>query len=78
MTAQPVSQLAKDIAALCSSTPNGVSLQESQTQHRLDLISKWPIGAGDKVLELGCGQGDCKSNASTDVLSFEVIHMDAF
>lgn len=30
-----------------------------QMQHRIDLIKYWGIKAGDKVLEIGCGQGDC-------------------
>ncbi|CAK5268752.1 unnamed protein product [Mycena citricolor] len=29
-----------------------------QAQYRLDVVSKWPIHAGARVLELGCGQGD--------------------
>ncbi|KAJ7090511.1 S-adenosyl-L-methionine-dependent methyltransferase [Mycena epipterygia] len=30
----------------------------AQAQYRLDLVAKWPISAGARVLELGCGQGD--------------------
>jgi len=76
MTAQPVSQLAKDIAALCAHGPNfGLTIQESQTQHRLDLISKWPFGAGSKILELGCGQGDC--TAALAEMVGETGHVDA-
>lgn len=30
-----------------------------QMQHRLDLIKFWEIEEADKVLEIGCGQGDC-------------------
>lgn len=32
--------------------------QIRQTQFRQDLVDKWQIQAGDKVLEIGCGQGD--------------------
>jgi ubiquinone/menaquinone biosynthesis C-methylase UbiE len=28
-------------------------------EHRLELLSFWDIKAGSRVLELGCGQGDC-------------------
>ncbi|KAJ5404828.1 hypothetical protein N7465_006112 [Penicillium sp. CMV-2018d] len=31
---------------------------EPQIQHRLDLLNKWNIPLGSKVLEIGCGQGD--------------------
>jgi predicted methyltransferase len=30
-----------------------------QMEHRLDLVSFWQIAPGSKVLEIGCGQGDC-------------------
>ncbi|KAJ7158897.1 hypothetical protein C8R46DRAFT_1178255 [Mycena filopes] len=30
----------------------------AQAQYRLDLVAKWPITSGMRVLELGCGQGD--------------------
>ncbi len=30
-----------------------------QMEHRLELLSFWDIKAGSRVLELGCGQGDC-------------------
>lgn len=35
------------------------SIQHSQTIHRLALLQQWNVPAGSKVLELGCGQGDC-------------------
>lgn len=53
------SSLAHDIAASCLYTPAHFQVQLEQTKHRLDLLSKWPIKSGDRVLELGCGQGDC-------------------
>lgn len=31
----------------------------AQMQHRIDLINFWDIKAGNTVLEIGCGQGDC-------------------
>lgn len=36
-----------------------LSIQMVQTEHRLKLVHAWPIEAGLKVLEIGCGQGDC-------------------
>jgi predicted methyltransferase len=30
-----------------------------QMDHRLDLVSFWDIAPGSRVLEIGCGQGDC-------------------
>lgn len=42
-------------------------IQHSQTLHRLQLSQHWDIRPGSKVLELGCGQGDC-----TTVLAYIV------
>jgi predicted methyltransferase len=39
--------------------PVQVAVMEHQTRHRNALIEKWPIHVGAKVLEIGCGQGDC-------------------
>lgn len=30
-----------------------------QMQHRIDLAAFWNIRQGSRVLEIGCGQGDC-------------------
>ncbi|KAI8190592.1 Methyltransferase ustM [Colletotrichum sp. SAR 10_66] len=35
------------------------NIQHSQTVHRLAILEHWNIPAGSRVLELGCGQGDC-------------------
>ncbi|MBC1722034.1 class I SAM-dependent methyltransferase [Listeria seeligeri] len=33
-------------------------IQQTQTEHRIKLVDFWEIKAGDRVLEVGCGQGD--------------------
>ncbi|KAF7312221.1 Methyltransf-25 domain-containing protein [Mycena indigotica] len=47
--------LAEKLASLSGYGPTS---SVAQAQYRLDLIAKWPIGHGARVLELGCGQGD--------------------
>lgn len=47
------------IARLSLHDPANFSIQHSQTQHRLELLKQWGVSSGEKVLELGCGQGDC-------------------
>lgn len=36
----------------------GVEIQRIQTEHRLKLAEFWGIREGDRILEIGCGQGD--------------------
>ncbi|KAF2709563.1 S-adenosyl-L-methionine-dependent methyltransferase [Pleomassaria siparia CBS 279.74] len=50
---------AASIARLSLHDPTHFSIQHSQTLHRLVLLQHWNIPTGSKVLELGCGQGDC-------------------
>jgi 2-polyprenyl-3-methyl-5-hydroxy-6-metoxy-1,4-benzoquinol methylase len=47
------------IARLSLHNPEHFNVQHSQTVHRLVLLQHWNISTGSKVLELGCGQGDC-------------------
>jgi cyclopropane fatty-acyl-phospholipid synthase-like methyltransferase len=47
------------IAACCLHDPDCLSIPIVQTEHRLKLANGWPIQTGSKVLEIGCGQGDC-------------------
>ena len=47
------------IAQLSLHEPAHFSVQYAQTLHRLELLQHWNIPTGSKVLELGCGQGDC-------------------
>ena len=51
---------ASSIASLCLHGPKHFDVQLHQTEHRVALMSKWNIDWHNaKVLELGCGQGDC-------------------
>ncbi|CAG8423273.1 unnamed protein product [Penicillium salamii] len=50
---------AASIAAASLHDPTHFGIQLSQTEHRLALLEHWNILPGSKVLELGCGQGDC-------------------
>jgi SAM-dependent methyltransferase len=55
----PTQPDAASIARLSLHDPAHFSIQHSQTLHRLVLLQQWKISTGSKVLELGCGQGDC-------------------
>lgn len=50
---------AGSLAELSLHDPKHFEVQHSQTIHRLVLLKLWNIPPGSKVLELGCGQGDC-------------------
>ncbi|CDM28199.1 hypothetical protein DTO013E5_3890 [Penicillium roqueforti] len=50
---------AASIARVSLHDPAHFSIQHSQTIHRLVLLQHWNIPTDSKVLELGCGQGDC-------------------
>ncbi|KAI0469708.1 S-adenosyl-L-methionine-dependent methyltransferase [Xylariaceae sp. FL0804] len=58
---------AASIARFSPHNPANFDIQHSQTIHRLELLQRWNIPTGSRVLELGCGQGDC-----TTVLAFAV------
>jgi len=50
-------------------------IETEQALHRLQLVKNWPIQPGTRVLEIGCGQGNC-----TAVLAYTVGptgHVDA-
>lgn len=57
----------KEIATSISPTGELSEIQAVQTQHRMHLAEYWGIRAGEKVLEIGCGQGD-----TTAVLAYFV------
>ncbi|EKM51078.1 uncharacterized protein PHACADRAFT_263046 [Phanerochaete carnosa HHB-10118-sp] len=51
---------AEDIAALSLYDPKNWEVQLHQTEQRIALITQWDVQwQGAKVLEIGCGQGDC-------------------
>ncbi|PBK85880.1 S-adenosyl-L-methionine-dependent methyltransferase [Armillaria gallica] len=50
---------ATKIAKICHIGTEHFQAQLQSTEHRLAILSKWDIPKGSKVLELGCGQGDC-------------------
>lgn len=50
---------ATTIARLSLHDPKHFKIQHSQTIHRIELLKHWPSIDGAKVLEIGCGQGDC-------------------
>lgn len=58
---------AASIARLSLHDPSHFSIQHSQTVHRLVLLQHWKIPRGSKVLELGCGQGDCTTALASAV-----------
>lgn len=58
MTSQPL-----DVEAIAFATSHfdddyGRKLALRQTQHRLEILARFDITPGSKVLEVGCGQGD--------------------
>lgn len=59
--------IAQKIVDCMPPSSGGSGIQKVQTQHRLKLAEFWDIKLSDKVLEIGCGQGD-----TTAVLAFLV------
>ena len=47
------------LARISLHEPAHFAIQHAQTLHRLVLLQHWNLPAGSKLLELGCGQGDC-------------------
>jgi len=50
----------EELASLLLIPEGGLESQTAQIAHRQEMIAQWGgIPSGAKVLELGCGQGDC-------------------
>lgn len=58
---------AASLARLSKHDPSNFGIQHAQTLHRLALLQHWNIPVGSKVLELGCGQGDCTTALASAV-----------
>lgn len=58
---------AASIARVSWHDPKHFDVQLIQTAHRLALLQHWDIPASSKILELGCGQGDCTTALATVV-----------
>lgn len=50
---------AESLARISLHDPKRFDIQRSQTEHRLAILQNWNINSGSRVLEIGCGQGDC-------------------
>ena len=51
-------QLIKELLACMATDPQNAEIQEVQTAHRLRIARAWDIREGERILEIGCGQGD--------------------
>lgn len=49
---------AEQIASLMAVSAQSSAIQIAQTQYRMQLVERWQILPGARVLEVGCGQGD--------------------
>ena len=65
---RPLSESTAEIASLVAhGHAEHLSIASHQTQHRVSLVEFWEIKEGDRILEIGCGQGDCTAVLATAV-----------
>lgn len=53
---------AEKIASYQLTPPNGLAIEVAQAAHRINILNNWGpdvIKPGSKILEIGCGQGNC-------------------
>lgn len=50
---------APTIATYSLLAPGGLAIETGQAAHRIRLVNFWRIAPGARVLEIGCGQGNC-------------------
>ena len=55
------------IAKIYPHTPDHFNIVRPQIEQRASLVKTWGIKPGEKVLEIGCGQGDCTVVLATAV-----------
>ena len=67
MSARPSLDDLDAIAAIYPHKPEHLYIVRPQIEQRAQLVTKWDIKPGEKVLEIGCGQGDCTVVLATAV-----------
>lgn len=64
----------EEVLALYPADESTQSIMRVQTAHRLRLIDFWGIRPGDRVLEIGCGQGDTTAALACTVGANGFVH----